>query len=96
MLPRTSPAAQALIGARGRDRWCYTRAGQVGTDGQMQPHPWLKPLHRRVATTAACALWVGVESWLEPGGLWFWIAVVATAYELWDFFLSGNYAETTD
>lgn len=62
----------------------------------MQPHPWLKPLHRRVATTAACALWVAIEVWLEPGGLWFWIALVATGYALWDFFLSGNYAETTD
>jgi hypothetical protein len=74
----------------------HWRAGQVGTEGQMQPHPWLKPLYRRVATTAACALWVGIESWLEPGGLWFWIALVATAYALWDFFLSGNYADATD
>jgi hypothetical protein len=62
----------------------------------MQPHPWLKPLHRRVATTAACALWVAIEIWLEPGGLWFWIALVATGYALWDFFLSGNYADTAD
>ena len=47
-------------------------------------------------TLAACAVWVAIEVWLEPGGLWFWIALVATGYALWDFFLSGNYADTTD
>jgi hypothetical protein len=62
----------------------------------MQPHPWLKPLHRRIATTALCAAWVGVEVYLEPGGLWFWIALAATGYALWDFFLSGNYRNTTN
>jgi hypothetical protein len=62
----------------------------------MQPHPWLKPLHRRIATTALCAVWVGVEVWLEPGGLWFWLAVGATAYAVWDFFLSGSYRRASE
>jgi hypothetical protein len=62
----------------------------------MEPHPWLKPRRRRVATAAACVLWVAVETWLEPGGLWFWLALGATLYALWDFFLSGNYPNTAD
>ena len=57
----------------------------------MQPHPWLKPLHRRIGTTVACALWVAFEAFYEPGGIWFWLAIGATLYALWDFFLSGNY-----
>jgi len=60
---------------------------------QMQPHPWLKPLYRRVLTTLVCLAWVGFEAWQEIGGIWFWLAVGATAYALWDFFLSGNYRE---
>ena len=59
----------------------------------MQPHPWLKPLYRRVVTTLFCLAWVGFESWQELGGIWFWLALVATAYAIWDFFLSGNYRE---
>ena len=59
----------------------------------MQPHPWLKPLYRRVLTTLVCLAWIGFEAWQEIGGIWFWLAVGATAYALWDFFLSGNYRE---
>jgi hypothetical protein len=59
----------------------------------MHPHPWLKPLGRRVATAAACCLWAGFEAWYEPGGIWFWLALAAFVYALWDFFLSGNYRE---
>jgi hypothetical protein len=57
----------------------------------MQPHPWLKPLHRRVGTTVVCVAWLGFETWQEMGGLWFWLAAGATAYAIWDFFLSDNY-----
>jgi hypothetical protein len=54
------------------------------------------PFHRRVATAAACGLWVLIEVWLDPGGLWFWLAVGATVYAVWDFFLSGTYPRGTD
>ena len=57
----------------------------------MAAHPWLRPLHRRVLTAALCALWLAFESWYAPGELWFWLALAATGWALWDFFLSGNY-----
>lgn len=57
----------------------------------MAAHPWLRPRHRRVLTTLACALWLAFESALAPGSLWFWLALAATAWAVWDFFLSGNY-----
>jgi len=44
----------------------------------MQPHPWLKPLSRRVGTTAVCVAWLAFESWQEPGSLWFWLAAGTT------------------
>jgi hypothetical protein len=59
----------------------------------MQAHPWLKPLYRRVVTTLACVGWVGFEAYYDMGGLWFWLAVGATIYAIWDFFLSGTYRE---
>jgi hypothetical protein len=59
----------------------------------MQPHPWLRPLHRRVLTTLVCLLWVGFELWQEPGGIWLLIGLAVTGYAVWDFFLSGNYRE---
>jgi hypothetical protein len=62
----------------------------------MQPHSWLMPLHRRVATPQVCVVWVAIEVWLDLGGLWFWLALGATVYALWDFFLSGTYPKTTD
>ena len=33
----------------------------------MQPHPWLKPLYRRVLTTLVCLAWVGFESLAGDG-----------------------------
>jgi hypothetical protein len=60
---------------------------------QMQPHPWLRPPDRRVLTTLVCALWVAFETWHEPGGIFFWLMLAATAYATWDFFLSGNYRQ---
>jgi len=57
----------------------------------VEPHPWLEPLYRRVLVTAFCVGWLLIEFRLEPGGLWFWLAAAATAYAVWDFFLSGNY-----
>ena len=62
----------------------------------MEPHPWLKPLSRRVGVAIACGLWLGFETCYDPGGLWFWLALGATAYVIWDFFLSGSYREAED
>lgn len=60
----------------------------------MAAHPTLQPLWRRIALTLVCALWLSFEAWYQPAGLWFWLALAATAYALWDFFLSGNYRAT--
>jgi hypothetical protein len=57
----------------------------------MEPHPWLKPLSRRVGVTIACLAWLGFETYHQLGGLWFWLALGATAYAVWDFFISGTY-----
>lgn len=57
----------------------------------MSAHPWFQPLYRRVLTTLVCALWLVLEAVFAPGGLWFWLALAACAYALWDFFLSGHY-----
>jgi hypothetical protein len=46
-----------------------------------------------VLTTLVCALWVAFETWHEPGGIFFWLMLAATAYATWDFFLSGNYRQ---
>lgn len=58
----------------------------------MAGHPWLEPRGRRVAVTLICALWLIFESVYEPFSLWFWLALAALVYALWDFFLSGNYS----
>ncbi len=60
----------------------------------MEAHPWLRPLWRRVAVIAFCALWVAVEAWHDPNGIWFWLIVAITAWGGYDFFLSGKYRET--
>lgn len=60
----------------------------------MAAHPWFAPRGRRVAVTAICALWLVFESVYDPFALWFWLALAALAYALWDFFLSGNYRGT--
>lgn len=56
-----------------------------------EPHPWLLPLHRRVAVLGLALAWFAVEAWTEPLSTWFWIAAAMVAYGLWDFFLSGTY-----
>ncbi|MDQ2696952.1 MAG: DUF3329 domain-containing protein [Pseudomonadota bacterium] len=55
------------------------------------PHPWLQPLHRRVLTTLVCAGWLIFELFQQEP-LWLFLAFAMTAYAVWDFFLSGNYA----
>jgi hypothetical protein len=59
----------------------------------MQPHPWLRPLWRRVALIAFCAAWTLWEAWLEPGSLWFWLILGITLWGGWDLLLSGKYRE---
>ena len=61
----------------------------------MEPHPWLKPLSRRVGVVVACLAWLGFEAYYDIGGLWFWLALGATVYATWDFFLSGSYREAS-
>ena len=55
------------------------------------PHPWLMPLSRRIGALGLALAWLGFEAWVDPGGLWFWLAVGITVYGIWDFFLSGTY-----
>lgn len=56
-----------------------------------EPHPWLVPLPRRVAALGLAAVWLALEAWAAPSGIWFWIALGLVAYGAWDFFLSGTY-----
>jgi len=51
----------------------------------------LRPLGRRIAVTLVCVAWAGLEAWFEPDGVWLPVALGATGFALWDFFLSGNY-----
>ena len=55
------------------------------------PHPSLMPLSRRIGVLGLALAWLGFEAWVDPGGLWFWLAVGITVYGIWDFFLSGTY-----
>ena len=59
----------------------------------MEPHPWLKLVERRVGVTIACLAWLAFEAWYAPGELWFWLALAATGYAIWDFFLAGTYRD---
>jgi hypothetical protein len=70
-----------------------SRGAEHANVRSMEPHPWLKPLSRRIGVALACALWLGFEAYYDMGGLWFWLALGATAYAIWDFFLSGTYRE---
>lgn len=54
------------------------------------PHPWLRPLHRRVLVLAVCLGWLGFEL-VQQDPFWLLLAVAVTGWGVWDFFLSGNY-----
>jgi hypothetical protein len=58
--------------------------------GRRPLHPWLRPLHRRLAITTALLVWLAFETWYEPLSLWFFMVAAITIYALWDFFLSGR------
>ncbi len=55
-----------------------------------EPHPWFAPLYRRVLTVAVCVVWLAFELW-QQDTLWLLLAAAATAFGLWDLFLSGKY-----
>ena len=57
----------------------------------MNPHPWFRPLWRRVLVTLFCLGWAGWEAYYDVGSIWFLLMVAVTAWAIWDFFLSGNY-----
>ncbi|MGE0004415.1 MAG: hypothetical protein AB7S92_02380 [Parvibaculaceae bacterium] len=52
-----------------------------------QSSPFYRPLWRRVAITAAVALWLAFEIH-HQSGLWIAIAAAMLCYALWTFFLS--------
>lgn len=57
----------------------------------MKPHPWFNPLYRRILTMLFCLIWLGIEAYSDPGGLWTLMALAVTAWGVWDFFLAGHY-----
>jgi len=59
----------------------------------MDPHPWLRPLWRRIALIVVCAGWVAFEAWIEPGSFWFWMFVAIAAWGVWELLLSGKYRD---
>jgi hypothetical protein len=58
-----------------------------------EPHPWFRPLWRRVATVGVAAVWTAFEAWNEPNGMWFWLSLAITGWGAWDLLLSGKYRE---
>ena len=58
----------------------------------MKRHPWFEPLSRRVITTLVCVGWLIFELVIQSEqGIWLWLAVFASVYAIWSFFLSGQY-----
>ena len=48
---------------------------------------FFRPLWRRVAVTAVCVIWAGVE-FLHGDQLWITITLALTAYAVWNFFIA--------
>jgi hypothetical protein len=59
------------------------------------PHPFFRPLYRRLLVMVACVAWLAFEL-VQQDPLWLALAVGATGYGAWDFFLSGNYGGKGD
>ena len=57
----------------------------------MKHHPWLVPLHRRLAVLFVCVCWVVFEVIVGQEEIWLWFAPGIPAYGAWDFPLSGKY-----
>jgi hypothetical protein len=49
---------------------------------------WFRPLWRRVAVTAFCAVWAAWEWFYTNDALWKWIALAAAAIAVWTFFVA--------
>lgn len=57
-------------------------------------HPWFEPLWRRLLTVGLCVAWLAVEGLGSRAfDLWFWIALAALLWAVWDLFLSGKYRQ---
>jgi hypothetical protein len=50
-------------------------------------NPWLRPLWRRIAVVAVCAIWTLLEVW-SGDGLWTTIAGAMTAYGAWIYLIN--------
>ena len=48
---------------------------------------FFRPLWRRVAVTAVCVVWTGLELW-HGEQLWIVITLGLTAYAVWSFFIA--------
>jgi hypothetical protein len=48
---------------------------------------FFRPLWRRVAVTAVCVVWAGLELW-HGEQLWIFITLGLTAYAVWSFFIT--------
>ncbi len=48
-------------------------------------HPWLKPLHRRIALALFLLAWLGWEWWYAGFGPWFWIVLALLLFALWHY-----------
>lgn len=57
----------------------------------MKYNPWFEPLGRRLLTLGLALAWLALETWGGDFGLWFWLAVAATAFTVWEFFLRQRY-----
>jgi hypothetical protein len=53
-----------------------------------QNSPFYRPLWRRIAITAAVALWLAIEIYDGESGFWTIIAAAMLCYAVWIFFLS--------
>lgn len=62
--------------------------------GLPPPHPWFKPLWRRLLVLGVCLVWLTVEAvFNRDSPFWLGIAAVVTVYAVWDFFLRGGYRD---
>lgn len=51
-------------------------------------HRWFRPLWRRIALTAACFGWAGVEAFAFASPGWFWVFAGLGLYCIWHFFVA--------
>lgn len=60
-----------------------------------EPHPWLRPLYRRVGVLVVCVVWLAFEV-MQQQTFWLILAAAATGYALWEFFLGPTYRTAED